>query len=440
MGVGAGIFANPVDRDVSKSWHSQISWQDRIAQNWDGTADVSFSYSNFDAFFQLFPPGTWPVGNDGNIFVPPFTPVSFPDGVIGNPQATTKRVKANASALYSGTEDHIVRIGLGVERAKLNDIRELKNFGPGIIDSENLPENGISQAIIDISGTSFVYTPEYDRDLWYVSVQDEWRINDKIQLTAGLRYDNYSDFGSTTNPRAALVWKVSDTLTSKFLYGSAFRAPRVSELAFVNNPTTLGNPELDPEKIRTLEVALDYRPSALFSSQLNLFSYQSEGLIQLDTSFTFQNRGEQDGMGFELEANWQPTNRLSTRASISWLDSKLPVTGEQKERVPGFMSYLDLRYQFSDHVILSVQNYWISDRKREAGDFRPEVKDYLQTDMNLVWRSEQHWEIQLGVKNLLNESIVEPVANSALFALGLGFPNDYPMHSRQVFGNVVFKY
>ncbi len=440
MGVGAGIIGNDLDLDRSRSWRSQLSWQGELSEHWSGSTDFSYGSSDYDGYFQLFPPGVWPVGNDGNLFIPPFTPINFPDGVIGNPLAATERSRLNASAIYSGQENHRVRIGLGFERSKLTDVKEFKNFGPGIIDIDNLPADGISQALIDVSGTPFAYTPEYDRDLWYVSVQDEWQISSQLALTTGVRFDHYSDFGSTTNPRVALVWNVSQTLTSKFLFGTAFRAPRVSELAFINNPTVLGNPNLEPEEIRTAEIALDYRPSSTFNSQLNVFSYQSENLIQLDSAFTFENRGEQDGIGFELETNWQLSDQLQTRASLSWLDSELPLTGEDKERVPGLMAYLDFRYQFSSQLLVSMQHYWITDRKRQAGDLRPEVDDYLQSDLNLLWRASEQWEIQLGVKNIFDDNIVEPVPNSALFALGLGFPDDYPMQSRQVFGSVSYQF
>jgi outer membrane receptor for ferrienterochelin and colicins len=41
--------------------------------------------------------------------------------------------------------------------------------------------------------------------LRYAYGQDEWRAAQDWTLTAGLRHDHYSDFGSTTNPRLALV-------------------------------------------------------------------------------------------------------------------------------------------------------------------------------------------------------------------------------------------
>lgn len=440
MGVGAGIIGNDFDRDISEVWRTQLSWQGTLTEKLDGAFDVSYGKTSFDARFQLFPPGTWPVGDDGNIFLPPFTPVDFPEGVIGLPLGATQKARFNGAVVYSEIENHRIRVGFGLEDSELTDVEESKNFGPGILDSANLPSDGISDAVVDVTGTPFIYSPEYQRDLWYVSVQDEWKITPNMELTSGIRFDQYSDFGSTANPRLALVWTTTPTLTSKLLFATAFRAPKVAELAFINNPTTLGNPDLQPEEIQTFELAFDYRPSGQFNGKLNVFSYQSQDLIQLNQAFTYENVGEQDGVGFEVEADWQLNDSLRLRGNISWLDSELPVSDEDKERVPGMMSFVDVRYQVTEQITLTTQSYWISDRKREAGDARPEVDDYLQTDLNLLWQFTAASQIALGVKNLFNENIVEPVPDSALFALGLGFPDDYPMQSRSVFGSILYMF
>ena len=73
------------------------------------------------------------------------------------------------------------------------------------------------------------------------------RMSFRWELTAGLRYDDYNDFGDTWNPRLALVWAARHDLTAKVLYGQAFRAPSFTEFRLQNNPVALGNDELDPE-------------------------------------------------------------------------------------------------------------------------------------------------------------------------------------------------
>ncbi|MBE1299016.1 MAG: TonB-dependent receptor [Alteromonadaceae bacterium] len=440
MGTGAGIWGNDYDRDISETFKTHLSWNGSLSENIEGTFETSYDQSRFDAAFTLFPAGVWPVGADGNIFQPPFTPVTFPEGVIGRPQGETQKLNFHGAMIYSGVANHRIRMGIGLENAELTDNQELKNFGPGILDEANIPADFVSNELIDVTGTPFIYTPQYDRDLWYLSLQDEWKFADKWELTAGVRYDDYSDFGSTTNPRFALVWNSTETLTSKVLYGTAFRAPKVAELAFINNPTTLGNPDLVPEEIQTLELAFDYRPNKQLNGLLNIFTYESEDLIQLDQTFVYQNIGAQDGYGVEIEVNWQATDKLRVNANASWLETEINQSGVDKERVPHFMSFIDIRYQVHPDWLLTTQSYWIADRMREPGDARATADDYLKTDVTLLWRTDSPWQVKIGVKNLFDEDIVEPVANSPLFGLGLGFPGDYPMESRNLYGAVSYSF
>lgn len=443
MGIGAGIIGNDFDREIGEAWKVQVNWDGNLSENIDGSVDISYSDYRSDASFQLFLPGVYPIGPDGNLFTGA-TFVSFPDGVIGSPKATTQKTKFNSSIIYSGLENHRIRFGLGGESSELTDVEEFKNFGPGVLDIPNIPTDPdgpdgpllpISNTIIDVSGTPFIYVRDYDRDLKYISVQDEWKFAEKWELTAGVRYDDYSDFGSTTNPRLALVWSTTDTLTSKILYGTAFRAPKVSELAFVNNPSTLGNPDIQPEEIETIELAFDYRPSKNFTGLLNIYAFQSKDLIELVAGVN-QNIGKQDGQGVEIEVNWQASEKLRINANISWSEAELPLSDEDKARVPGAMAHLDLRYQFSEGWLFTFQNYWIGERKRATSDTRNSIDDYIQTDATLVWKASSHWTGSVGVKNLFNDDIRQPSPNSVLFGLGLGFPDDFPMESRSIFGSI----
>lgn len=454
MGVGASLWGNDVDVDISDSYKTQLDWSANLSDRLEASAKVSYYNSASNAYFQLLPAnraidpalpdGTWVIGDDGNLFTGN-TPVNFPNGVIGNPSGDTKRIHASAAVIYSPNDSHRIRVEVGGEQEKLTNVREIKNFGPGVLDVDSLPEYfvpGTFQAtqLVDVTGTDYIYSPKYDRDLWYISLQDEWKIVQGWELTAGIRHDNYSDFGSTTNPRVALVWNTTDKLTSKLLYGSAYRAPMVAELAYINNPATLGNPNLNPETIETIELAFDYRLDKQCTAMLNLFSYQAEDLIATDETGVNNNIGQQDGLGVELEVNWQLTQALQINVNFSYLNAELPLTNEDKALVPGKMSYLDLRYQVNNEWQLSTQTYLITDRKRQMGDTRDQVDNYTQVDFSASWQPEEVWALKFGVKNLLDEEIYEPSPNSGLFALGLGFPGDYPMNSRNIFGEVSFSF
>src|SRR5690606_31248421 len=50
-----------------------------------------------------------------------------------------------------------------------------------------------------------------------------------LELSIAGRYDRYSDFGSTTNPKVGLTWKTGDSLTLRTSYGESFRAPTLAD-------------------------------------------------------------------------------------------------------------------------------------------------------------------------------------------------------------------
>ena len=51
-----------------------------------------------------------------------------------------------------------------------------------------------------------------------------------LEFNAALRYDHYSDFGSTTNPKFALRWQPTRNFLARASYGTGFRAPALPEL------------------------------------------------------------------------------------------------------------------------------------------------------------------------------------------------------------------
>lgn len=72
----------------------------------------------------------------------------------------------------------------------------------------------------------------------------------KHRLIAGLRADFDTATAVSLNPRAGLVLHPSEDWTLKFLYGEAFKAPTVFEL----RDEWRGNPDLEPQKVRTGEI------------------------------------------------------------------------------------------------------------------------------------------------------------------------------------------
>jgi vitamin B12 transporter len=77
---------------------------------------------------------------------------------------------------------------------------------------------------------------------------------DRLFGTAGIRQDEYNVFGSATTYRATGGYLHKETGTKlRGSYGTGFRAPTINDLFFPG----FGNPNLQPEKSKGLDVALD---------------------------------------------------------------------------------------------------------------------------------------------------------------------------------------
>ena len=62
-----------------------------------------------------------------------------------------------------------------------------------------------------------------------------------LDVTGSLRYDKYSDFGSTTNPKLSFLWKPTKAVLVRGSYSTGFRAPSLYEIhssqAYTNSAT-----------------------------------------------------------------------------------------------------------------------------------------------------------------------------------------------------------
>lgn len=448
VGTGAGIAQalDPNGRFASDRWNTDLTYHNpEFAKDWDVMAQTSFLYTSqeVERNVRLFPPGTkLPIGSDGNInFVNPVDLVTFSDGLIGNPEVFERHFRLDFSTFYTGFQRHLLRVGTGFHHGDLFKVEETKNFGLDPRTGQPLPLLPGPPALVDVSDTPFVFLQEDNRKNYYLFLQDEWNFANDWELTAGVRYDHFSDFGDTINPRLALVWSTRYDLTSKFLYGRAFRAPSFAETRNINNPAFLGNPNLDPETIETVELAFDYRPADRLHLALNLFHYWWDDIIRFvpdpgETTSTAQNSGEQTGFGLELEADWKPSNIFRLLGNYAYQQSTDEATGEDAGNAPHHQVYLRAQWEFLPNWRLNPEVNWIIDRERPPGDNRSDIDDYSVVDLTLRRSSlRDHWEIALAVRNLFDSEAREPSPTGDPVAL---IPNDLPLAGRSFFGE--FRY
>ncbi|TQV85697.1 TonB-dependent receptor [Exilibacterium tricleocarpae] len=431
IGAGAGQALDPNNRYASDRWSADLTYRNAEAfENWDVTAQVSYlnTTQEIEEDLVIFPPGS----NTGFGVMP--------NGLIGNPEVYERHYRANFSAFYDGFSSHTLRVGGGAYYGDLYRVTDHRNFGVNPATGLPLPPDS---PVIDISDTPFAFLPEEDRENYFVFVQDIWKFTNDWELTAGVRYDDYSDFGNTVNPRLALVWSVTNNLTSKLLLGRAFRAPSFAETLNANNPLTLGNPDLEPETIESFELAFDFRASETVSYAVNLFSYTWDDIILFvpdpgGASSTAQNAGKQTGQGLELETSWQPTTNLELKGNYAFHDTTNEDTDQDAANSPQNQLYLQLDWQFGSGWHLNTQLNWVMDRKREPGDNRRDIDDYRKVDLTIRRRSaHDNWEVSFAARNIFDADIREP---SLAGTPSASIPNDLPMAGRHYFGELRYQF
>ncbi len=446
LGPGVAQAIDPVGRNDIESYQFDAGYRfPEKLRGWETSSRLTHQHIHDQNTFEIFPPGTvLPIGNDGNIATAPnphcpVVPglgqaclVSFPNGVWGNPGAVYNIDIMDLNSVYSEKAGHLIRANIGASQQTMA-ASETKNFGPGTPAALVTGPSVLTGALTDVTGTSAVFMPNTKRTTVYLAMQDEWQFAPDWTFTGGVRDDHYSDFGNTINPRLALVWATNYNLTSKLLYGSAFRAPSFSELYAKNNPATLGNPQLKPEKINTIELAFDYRPAFAWQHLFNTYYYKAKdqiGYVSTAAGQLAQNFSGQDGYGFEYESKWTPSDTLQLGASFSWQHSEIQGVNTTVPNAPGQLLKASFLWkpQYDWSVYGSADR--VMDRVRAAGDTRPNIADYTLVNLTVRKRLTESVEFATSVRNLFNADAREPSLNNS------GIPGDYPLAGRSIFAEL----
>ena len=385
----------------------------------------------------LYPPGSR--GPFLDLFGAPVFP-PFPNGILGRPELFEKHTRSVFTFTYNKLPNHNLQVGLGYYYGEVYKTEEEKNFG--IHPVTGLPILPGSP-LVDVSDTPLVFLPEDNRENSHIFAQDVWQFANDWELTAGLRYDHYSDFGDTVNPRLALVWSTLHNLTTKLLYGEAFRAPSFAETRVQSNPAVLGNPNLEPETLKSYEIAFNYKPTFDLTLDLNIFHYKWDNIIQFvpdpgASTRTAQNVGEQNGHGIEFEAHWEVNDWLTVLTNYSWQDSEDENTDTDAANAPEEQFYIRGMAELPHEVDLNIQVNSVMDRNRAFGDLRSDIDDYTTVDVTLRKRfAGDQLELSLLAKNLFDEDAFEPSLNATPVPL---IPNDLPLAGRRILGEVRYKF
>jgi outer membrane receptor for ferrienterochelin and colicins len=185
---------------------------------------------------------------------------------------------------------------------------------------------------------------------WGVYLLGEARLHDRLILNLGVRHDEYTSFGGSTNPRLALVTEPVSGSVFKAMYGKAFQAPNGYELGDQEDFDPAGSSlTLIPEEIETYELIWEQDLGKGIGGSLTAYRYNYKELVDDEVNDPAGDPADWDNdeilsRGLELGLQGRFANGISGRASWSYNEVEdrweNPVAGDS--RAPMRMGKLNL--------------------------------------------------------------------------------------------------
>ncbi len=389
-----------------------LGYQTQLSEKLEFSTEILFQHLKEIQDIEIFKPG-----------LPAPFGLLWPAGQYVKPEYSEYKYGIETEFSYKVSENHQLLAGIqleryGVDNCNIRASYDLYTSGsPALFYSQNGERVYYGRNDMPLDSRGWIQGNGHDYYNLAFYIQDTFYPISNIGVTIGGRYDVDSEFGGVFNPRGAIVWEFIKNGNVKLLYGQAYRAPNCQE-QFKTTGFAIGNEELKPERIRTLELGLGYRFKN-FSTGVNFFYNKLDDVIYVESrSFgepnTYLNVGENIAQGFEIENKffldkdfWLFLNYSYTKSEDKRLEQGDENVGEEEitphiDIAPHKLN-LGFNIGFLRYFNLNTNLIYRSSRQRFAGVLNP-VGPYTIVNSTLTLKNLiKSLTISASVYNVFNE-------------------------------------
>jgi outer membrane receptor for ferrienterochelin and colicins len=259
-----------------------------------------------------------------------------------------------------------------------------------------------------------------------------WSALEPLRLDAGLRLDHHNVYGAQLNWRGGGSVRLAEPLTLKLSYNSAFRAP--TPLLLYGTPLyagdILGNADLQPQQMQTVEADLSYTPAGWLRLETALsYNHASEvaSFVPVGGNSVARNLSEIGTLAWESEARLDWEERLMAYGNLTLVRGlreteeegyRAELIGDELQVYPPMMANAGVSWTFELPLRLGVEGRYVSARRasdenliaRGAEYFLP-AAFYLDGSVSLVdlpLLGSQPTTLSFGVRNALDQRAAHP--------------------------------
>lgn len=323
---------------------------------------------------------------------------------------------------------------------------------------------------------------KFDRDNWGVYVDLEQDISDAWLMQYALRYEDFSDFGDTTNFKIATRYNINDAFTLRGAISTGFHAPTPGQANVRTTITTFdGTTGLQVEEglvPATSAQALAVGGAELTEEQSTNYSAGFSWAIGENTSVTFDGyfievedriyrtgdipsldggsisfytnalTVEHSGIDLVVTSDMEWQDGVSTSFTFAFNHNEIEVTDQTRINGVNPVSdslvediennYPENRFVFTANTRF-CEDYWLMFRTNwwgehydergtidgEDGSRSKQIGDVFYIDLELGWDINENWNVTLGGSNILDE-YPDEIGDDGVFAnrvsVGLPYP------------------
>ena len=259
-------------------------------------------------------------------------------------------------------------------------------------------------------------------------LQDEWTINPRWMISAGIRTNFSKAFGFMGMPKVAAKYSPDKHWSLRANYSMGYRSPSIKELFFNWDHLGMfmirGNENMRPEKNNYFSLGAEYSNDRLFVSGTaygNYFRDKIEGvwrIYDMQYNFEYTNLSQQRLLGLEVLARWSVLDCLTLNGTYSFVDvSKnkgIQVNTTSPHAATASMDYNYMKKNYRLNAVFSAsymggKKFDVQDRvfvkeenKSYDAYFRCDLPQYVLCNLSV---SQTFWnkvKLTLGMDNLFN--------------------------------------
>jgi len=364
---------------------------------------------------------------DKNVLLyPPGFAGYYPDGMQATYFTREKRFNLGFDFSYSGLKYHKILFGYSFSDIELSNVYGELNFNP--LTFEPLPY------VRCFNDEKYDALPVgQKRRLQSAIIQDEYNATKKITCTSDLRFDSYSDAGSTFTPRFAAVYRINSNHIIKSQYASAFRPPSFMEMYLKNTPGLEGNSDIKPSTIDTYELCYIYKNINILG-KVTLYHSELDKIIVNENGKYF-NSGEANVFGTEIEFNHPLGKMCMLNTNFSILRSEDKKTNETIPGAANFLANAALIFNPKRNISFSILYRHTGKRTRAWNDIREDLSAFNIVDFSVgIYNlGLKGLKIRAGINNLLDNDVrfPAPLSQDQMGNIIFTYPDDFPRPGRE---------